>query len=329
MDHKITFFEVDSEDADLVRERFSDAYISTDPLTSLDQINGLEQIEILSVFVHSTLTADILKAFPSLQCICTRSVGYDHIDLEYCQQHNISVCHVPDYGSHVIAEHVFALLLGTIRHIHAADKRVEAGRFDYHGLRGISLKEKTIGIIGTGRIGRAVAHIAHGFGMHILAVDQCRVLTLEEDLGVEYVPLNQALQRSDILTLHLPATDETYHLFNADAFSQMKTNMILVNTARGELIDSAALLDALHAGTVAHALLDVLEDENDATKNTELIAHDRVDTTPHIAFYAEESMQNMYDDCFRSIQQFLDGQTPEHIVHPVEKICDLPRVGSE
>ena len=160
----------------------------------------------------------------------------------------------------------------------------------------------------------------------MVATDRCRTIELEDLLHVKYMDLDQLLSESDIITLHMPSTDETKHMIDADAFSKMKDGVVLVNTARGDLIDSDALLDALNSGKVAHALLDVLEHEHNFEENKELIKHPNVVCTPHIAFYAEESMRNMYEDCFTSIDEYVRGEEPEHIVHPPTVVCDLPGV---
>lgn len=323
---KIIFLQVDSEDQESVKVRFPGAEIIAE--LPEDLIGVCKDAEIISAFIGIEWSADILKKLPKLKLLCTRSVGYNHIDLAYCHEHGITVCNVPDYGSHVIAEHVFALLLSTLRHIDKADRKVESGQFDYHGLRGVSLRGKTIGIIGTGKIGRKTAQIAGGFGMRILAVDRCRTIELEDLLHVQYTDLDQLLSESDIITLHLPANEHTHHMINASTFATMKDGVCLVNTARGELIDSDALLDALNSGKVEHALLDVLEHEGNFKENQELIKHPNVVCTPHIAFYAEESMRNMYEDCFASIEQYLRGEEPEHIVRPPTVVCDLPAIGN-
>ena len=221
---------------------------------------------------------------------------------------------------------MFALLLSTLRHINEGDERVEAGNFSYLGLRGKSLRGKTIGIVGTGKIVRRVAQIAHGFGMHIIAVDRCRTLELEDLLGVHYVTVDELLQQSDIISLHLPFKDETKHIIDKDAFEKMKDGVIVVNTARGPLMDSGALLESLKSGKVAYALLDVLEDEKDLEESKELIAHPNAITTPHIAFYADDSVETMYEDCFDSIEQWQAGEEPEHIVKPPKIVCDLPEL---
>lgn len=320
----IVFLEVEPADRPQVEAAFPEATILEGPLQ--DHLADCKDAEVISCMIYSKCTAENLAKLPNLKLLCTRTVGYDHIDLTYCQQNNITTTNVPDYGSHVIAEHVFALLLSTVRHILEGDKRVESGEFDYAGLRGIALRGKTIGIVGTGKIGRRVAQIAHGFGMKILALDRCRVTELSDLLGVRYVAEDEFFASCDIVSLHLPATEETKHMINADRLQQMKDGVIIINTARGALIDSAALVQALDSGKVQYALLDVLEHEKNFEDNKELIEHDGVVTTPHIAFYADDSMSNMFSDCFQSISQWLAGTEPEHVIRPPQIICDLPGV---
>ncbi len=324
----IAFLEVDKEDQSLIKDRFPSATMHDGVLKDQKLIDACNDAEAVSCFINTHFTKDILGKLPKLKLLCTRSVGYDHIDVAACKEHGITVCNVPDYGSHVIAEHVFALLLSTLRHIPEGHEKVESGTFDYHGLRGMALRGKTIGIVGTGKIGRRVAEIAHGFGMKILGVDQCRTLEIVDRLGVTYVSLDQMLSQSDIITLHVPDTKETEHMINAKAFDQMKDGAVLVNTARGSLMDSHALLDALKSGKIAYALLDVLEHEQNFAENKELILHPHVVATPHIAFYADDSMKSMFLDSFQSIEQWMQGKEPEHVVHPLNVVCDLPKVQS-
>jgi D-lactate dehydrogenase len=321
----IAFLDVDTEDQSLVKQRFPDALVAGH-LSEDDVAAQCADAEIISGFITTPFSRALIGKLPKLKLVCTRSVGFDHIDLDACKERKIVVSNVPDYGSHVIAEHVFALLLSTLRHIPEAQKRMEEGHFDYHGLRGISLRGKTIGIVGTGKIGRRAAQIAHGFGMRILATDHCRTLELVDLLGVQYVELPELLAGSDIITLHMPSTPETEHVINADAFAKMKQGVILVNTARGSLIDSHALAAAVKSGKVAYALLDVLEHEKNLIEDTELEHNDRIIITPHIAFYADDSMHNMYLDTFQTIEQWLSGKAPEHVVHDWRIVCDLPKI---
>ena len=323
---RIAFLEVDKEDQKLVREHVPDAIMIESVLNDSELIDTCKDAHVISCFIHTHFSKELIAKLPELKLLCTRSVGFDHIDIEECTKRGITVCNVPDYGSHVIAEHVFALLLSTLRHIREGEERVRSGAFDYHGLRGMALRGKTIGIIGTGKIGRRVAQIAHGFGMKILAVDRCRTVELIDLLGVRYVTLDELLKQSDIVTLHVPDTKETEHMINAKTLSKMKNGVILVNTARGVLIESGALLDALKKGKIAHALLDVLEHEQNFEENKELIAHPKVVTTPHIAFYADDSMRNMYLDVFQSIDQWTQGKEPEHSIRPLRIVCDLPGI---
>lgn len=316
----IVFLDVDSEDLPAVQLRYPDAVVHGPGLTGQALIDACKEAEVVSVFIQTKLTADILAQLPLLKLLCTRSVGYDHIDIEYCAAHNIVVCNVPDYGSHVIAEHVFALLLGTMRHISEGNRRVREGLFDYHGLRGMALQGKTLGVVGTGKIGRKVVKIAHGFGMKILAHDIFKVQELCDEFGLEYVDMPALLQQSDIITLHAPSLPETRHMINAETIGHMKNGVILVNTARGSLIDTDALLQALDSGKIRMALLDVLEHEANVQTDARLVQHPKVVTTPHIAFYADDSVHAMYTDCFTSIDEWLKDGQPVHTVKPVHVV---------
>lgn len=322
----IVFLEVDPEDRILVERKFPGARMHEGIPSEKQLVEACKDADVACCFINTRFSRKAIEALPNLKLIVTRSVGYDHIDLEACKKRSITVCNVPDYGSHVIAEHVFALLLSTLRHVPEGDKKVESGTFDYHGLRGMALRGKTIGILGTGKIGRRVAEIAHGFGMRMLAVDQCRTLDIVEKFGVQYVTLDEALAQSDIVTLHMPDTKETRHLIDASALSRMKDGVVLVNTARGSLIDSSALLDALNAGKVGYALLDVLEHEQNFAENKKLVSHPRVVATPHTAFYADDAMRSMFADAFESIDQWSAGREPLHVVRPPSIVCDLPKI---
>lgn len=325
MSHSILFLDAEESDKTLVQNHLQNVIFAGPNLEGDVFIDACKPAEVISCFIYNKFPRAVIERLPNLKLLCTRSVGFDHIDIDACKERGITVCNVPDYGSHVIAEHVFALLLSTLRHINEGDRRVQSGVFDYHGLRGMALKGKTIGILGTGKIGRKVAKIAYGYEMSIIAYDVCRTEELVKDLGVQYVSFEELLHQSDIITLHLPAMKEMDHILNAAVFAQMKDGVVLVNTARGSLIDSNALLDALNSGKVAHALLDVLEHERTFEENRDIINHPHVVVTPHIAFYADDSMRNMYLDSIQSIEQWLSGKEPEHIIHPLNIVCDVPK----
>ena len=323
---KITFLEVDKEDEKRIKARFPKAGVLKGDSCEKGVLAKCKEAEIISCFIYSKFGKEELDKLPNLKLLVTRSVGYNHIDLDECSKRGLTVCNVPDYGSHVIAEHVFALLLGTLRHIHEGDLRVEGGKFFYQGLRGTTLRGKTIGIVGTGKIGSFVARIAHGLGMKILAADKCRNLDLEELFGVRYAELDELLESSDIISLHVPLFDETKHMIGEKEFKKMKDGVIFVNTARGELVDTAALVKALKSGKVSNAFLDVMENEKDYEGNKELIKHPNAITTPHIAFYSDDSMRNMFEDCFDSIAQWQAGKEPQHVIKPPKVVCDLPEI---
>jgi D-lactate dehydrogenase len=314
MSYSIVFFDVDPKDQPRVLQHFPEVVFHPATLTPQEIVEACKDAEVISTFITTPFPKAVLEQLPKLKLLCTRSVGYDHIDLTYCTERGIVVCNVPDYGSHVIAEHVFALLLSTLRHIVIGTQRVREGVFDYHGLRGMALRDKTLGIIGTGKIGCKVAEIAHGFGMRILAQDIYVRPELVEKYGVQYVERPELYEKSDIITLHAPALPATKHMINAETIAQMKDGVIIVNTARGSLIDSKALLSALEAGKVTYALLDVLEHESSVEHDKALVHHPHVVTTPHIAFYADDSIRTMYTDSIESIQQWKRGEKPTHVV---------------
>ena len=322
MSDHILFLDTEPADRPRVQARFPDASFAD---TSSDEdvlVRHCRDATIISTFITTRFSRQVIEQLPLLTLLCTRSVGFDHIDMNACHEQGITVCNVPDYGSHVIAEHVFALLLSTMRHISVADRRVESGTFDYRGLKGMALMGKTIGIVGTGHIGRSTARIAHGFQMRILAVDVCKTIELEQDYGVQYVDYDRLFAESDIISLHVPALPSTKHLINAQRISSMKRGVVLINTARGSLIDTAALLEGLNSGQVAYALLDVLEHETNVIHDRDLVDHPQVVLTPHIAFYTDTSVQKMYDECFQSIDQWLAGEEPTHLVHSPTIVCE-------
>lgn len=279
--------------------------------------------EILAVFVDSKVDAGIMKAMPKLKLIVTMSMGFDHIDLAAAKKRKIVVCNVPSYGENTVAEHAMALLLSLSRKIFDSVKRVKEGQYDYHGLRGFDLKGKTVGILGTGKIGCHLIEMLHGFGVNILAFDAFPKKELQEKLGFHYVSAKELLAKSDIVSLHLPLLEDTKHFLNKRRISQMKKGALIINTARGGLIDSKALLSALQSGHIAGAGLDVLEgeeylqhpemvfgfcskkDEKMCLMNNMIIDHPRTIVTPHNAFNSVEAVQRIFDASVETINNFL------------------------
>lgn len=291
--------------------------------------------EVISVFIGSQLTAEILQMFPNLKLVATRSTGVDHIDLSYCRSHGIRVCNVPDYGDSTVAEHAFALLLSVARKIPASLARVQELNFDRESLRGIELQGKRLGVLGTGRIGRRAAQIGRGFGMDVVAYDKRRDEDAARAIGYAYLSLPDLLATSDVVTVHLPATPETLNLLDQDAFAGMKSGSILINTARGNIVNAEALLWALQTGILWGAGLDVvpgeplLRDEGEILRRGGNIGGEDLKTlladhvllkmpnvvvTPHNAYNTEAALQRIIAATLDNIQAFADGHIRNAVV---------------
>lgn len=325
---RIAFFEITAEDEAYLKEKFSHHEIAFFKET-LNEKTALEIIDcdIVSVFIYSAITEAVLEKLPALKAVMTRSTGFDHIDLAACNQRGIVVENVPFYGENTVAEHTFSLILALSRNVHKSYARGLKGDFSIEGLKGFDLKDKTLGVIGTGHIGLHVIRIAKGFGMHVLAFDTQKNTFLSEVLHYTYAPLEEVLAASDIVTLHVPYNEHTHHLINRDTIKKIKLGALLINTARGGIIENKALVEALDQGILSGAGLDVLEGEDtikddkqclqndcqtDAKKddqNQNLLSRDNVVYTPHIGFYSKEAINRILDTTIENIEQFSSGKS--------------------
>jgi D-lactate dehydrogenase len=289
--------------------------------------------DVVATFINSVLDKAALQQLSSLKLIATRSTGYDHIDTEYCAARGIVVSNVPSYGEKTVAEHVFALLLAISHRLPEAMERAQRGSFSPVGLQGFDLAGKTIGVIGTGSIGSNVVRIARGFEMNVLAFDARPDAELSHAYGVRYVALEQLLAHSDVITLHVPALPQTRHMLSSEAFARMKQGVVVINTARGDVVDTRALIQALTSGKVAAAGLDVLPDEPMIREEAELICslfcneHDlrnlvadhvllrmrNVIVTPHSAFNTREAVDRIVHTTVNNIEAFVAG-APQNVV---------------
>lgn len=258
----MTVFEVEECEHDACL-RLRDGHDLTCTLAELSLSTVQQHInaEIVSTFVNSTLSGDLLARMPRLKLIATRSTGYDHVDLTYCRAHGITVCNVPSYGDVTVAEHVFALLLAISRHLVQAVERTRRGEFSQAKLRGFDLRNRCLGVIGVGRIGRRVIEIANGFGMRVVAFDAQPDQDTAAELCFRYADLSTVLELADAITLHVPATASTNHLISDAQFTLMKPGAVLINTSRGSVVDAAALIRALKERRLQAAGLDVLPQE--------------------------------------------------------------------
>ncbi len=264
MKPKIIFYDVHPLDQAVYKEAMAADFELTfcDAPLSADNVGLAREAVVLSVHVTSPVTERIMAAIPDLRHVSCRSTGYDNVDLKYAKTHSISVSNVPAYGQETVAEYAFLLMLAVSRKLMPAAHSVQAREIVPEKLTGRELDGKTLGIIGTGRIGQHVAAIAAGFGMKLLGYDPYPQPEAAARLGFTYTDLPELLASSDYLTLHAPARPGNRHLLGSDEFDQMKTGVFIVNTARGSLIDTVALIDALGSGKVAGAGLDVLEGED-------------------------------------------------------------------
>jgi len=288
--------------------------------------------QAVMVFVASSLTAEVLKKMPKLKLVIARSTGFDHIDLKYCQKNGITVCNVPSYGENTVAEHAFALILSLSRNIHKSYLRTMREDYRIEGLKGFDLHGKTIGVVGAGKIGLHLIKMARGFDMNVLAYDVNQDQFLADVLGFKYSSLENLLAQSDIISLHVPDNKFTHHLINRKNIGLIKKGALLINTARGGVVETEALLEALDKKILAGAGLDVVEGENlimeekqiaydketademlSLVKNHILLSKENVIFTPHIAFYSQEALERIMEVSAENVLAFAHGQ-PKNIV---------------
>lgn len=285
-----------------------------------------EDTVVLSVFINSELTPEILSQFKNLQVVATRSTGYNHINLEYCKKNNIAVINTPYYGKSSVAQYTIGMIITLTRKVMLAANDVKNRKIDYSKYEGENLSKLSLGVIGTGSIGSAVCELANKFDLKIYAHD----LKVNEDIKdfVEYVDFDELISKSDIITLHIPYILEFYHLLSEKEFKKMKQGVYIINTSRGELIDTGALYKNIKSGKVKGAALDVLECEYLKYDNEEIVTtvknasetclenviitdklmeFDNVIITPHIAYNTKQSIMNILESMFISVKEHYHG----------------------
>jgi len=333
---KIAFFEVEDWETEYFKKKFTDFELQfyKEPLNK-DDIPKDASAEGISVFVSSKVGEEVIKKFPNLKIITTRSTGFDHIDAAAAKKHNVAVSYVPYYGMNTVAEFTMGLILTLSRKLYKAIYRVkEQDIFNYQGLKGFDLKGKTLGVIGTGNIGRYVIKMAKGFEMNVIAYDAYPNKALESELGFKYVDkLETLLGHSDIITLHVPLLPTTQHLINKDTIDFIKKGAYLVNTSRGEVIETEALALALKKGILAGVALDVLEVEGEIQNEAAFLKYghpnehdlkaflashilmdmDNVVVTPHTAFNTQEALERILDTTIDNIRGYFAGKPVNQI----------------
>lgn len=292
-----------------------------------DTVELAKGADVICVFVNDTVNRPVIERLAQMgvKLIALRCAGYNNVDLAAAAEAGIPVVRVPAYSPYAVAEHAMALLLCSIRRVHKAYNRTKDFNFSLNGLTGFDLHGKTVGVVGTGKIGRIFIDICKGFGMKVLAYDK---FPAQLD-GVEYVTLDTLYAQSDIISFHCPLTDETYHMVDEKGIAAMKKGVVLINTSRGALIDSEALLEGIKQRKVGAACLDVYEEESDfffqdfsghiVSDDTlaRLITMPNVLVTSHQAFLTEEALANIAETTVSNIQAyFADGSTPNAVELP-------------
>lgn len=327
----IVFFNTDNEDKIFFEKKLGKTFnlkFFKHPLEEfLNITEDIKNANVISCFTTSELSSKILKKFSNLEMIALRSVGFNNVDLDYCKKNNIKVLNSKDYGNRTVAEFTFGLIFDVSRYISKSYIDLIDNNKQKQNYTGVEIYGKTIGIIGVGAIGSEVAKIAHNLQMNVFGYDIIEKNDLKENYNVKYVTLDKLLSESDFITIHSPLTKDNYHLINEKKFALMKETAIIINTARGEIIDTNALYKALSFGTIKGAGLDVLECE-DITKdnnlkfdmdyldkesikqillNHEITKLDNVIVTPHIAYDTQEAKERIRHITTENIHSFFDG----------------------
>ena len=344
---KIAMFDThgyDRESFALANQRYGHDITFLEPRLLRATAKLAEGHEVVCAFVNDRADADTLQTLASggTRLLALRSAGYNHVDLETAAKVGIEVVRVPAYSPYAVAEHAVALVLALNRKIHRASARVREWNFSLEGLVGFDLHGKTVGIIGTGKIGQVAAGIFKGFGCRVLASDVYPNQEFAQRAGVEYVGLDALYASSDIVTLHVPLTPETFHMVDERALASMKKSAFLINTSRGALVDSRALVGALKRGELAAAGLDVYEEEagiffqdlsNQMLEDdvlARLLSFPNVLITSHQAFMTAEALGNIADVTLENVRAFEHGEPlvnavrAEAVLRPSVK-AKLPR----
>ena len=276
--------------------------------------------DVVCVFVNDDVNKYVIDKLYELdvKLIALRCAGYNNVDIEYCFN-KIHVVHVPAYSPYAVAEHAMALLLTSIRRIHKAYNRTKDFNFSLNGLTGFELHNKTIGVVGTGKIGKIFIDICRGFGMKIIAYDKYPSVN-----NVEYVTFDEILLQSDIISFHCPLTPETHHIINTETIKKLKDGVVIINTSRGALIDSEAMLEGIKARKIGAACLDVYEEESDIFFNdfsghivdddilARLISMPNVIVTSHQAFLTSEALKNIAETTINNIKDIIENNFSEN-----------------
>lgn len=317
---KIAFFDTHSYDKESF-EKVDDKNIQItffETKLNIHSADLAKGYDVVCIFVNDDASKEVIEKLyeNGVKLIALRCAGYNNVDLSACFG-KIHVVHVPAYSPYAVAEHTMALLLTSLRRVHKAYNRTRDYNFSLDGLTGFNLYGKTVGVIGTGRIGRIFIDICKGFGMNVLAYDKFPA----PNSNLNYVSLDEIFSKSDIISFHCPLTEETKHLINASSIEKMKKGVFILNTSRGALIDAEALLNGIKSRKIGAACLDVYEEESDIFFKDKsghilnddvlarLISMPNVILTAHQAFLTTEALENITSTTIENIKSFFDGDS--------------------
>ena len=321
---KITFFSTQPYDRESFLKHQTDSrfeLVFLEEKLTEHTVSLAKDSEVVCVFVNDTLNKNVIHQLSQLnvQLIALRCAGFNHVDLKATQAYDIKVVHVPAYSPHAVAEHALAMIMTLNRKTHKAYNRIREQNFSLNGLLGFDLYKKTVGVIGTGHIGEVFCRILHGLGCNILACDPIKKSAVEV-MGIPYVSMNELFAQCDILSLHCPLNETTRYLINNTTIAQMKTGVMLINTSRGGLIDSKAIITGLKSGKIGYLGIDVYEQEADLffRNLSEQILHDdiiarlmtfpNVLITAHQGFFTQEALDQIALTTLDSIKQWEHGE---------------------
>ena len=297
---KIVHFDVDTEIQKYLGGDLSSFSLS---VKSLKRLKNADKIEIITIKSQSVISEIILNRLLNLKLIITRTVGVDHIDIAACKKRKIIVKNIPDYGAYNIAEHALALLMVGARSIVQANDEIHNGKFNYRNFIGVSFKNKTLGVIGSGKIGLELIKLVQSFGLNIICYDVVKNEKASKEFNFKYVELNYLLKNSDFISIHVPLFKSTFHLIGEKEISLIKKDVILANTSRGEIIDTKALIKQIKKFKAV--CLDVVEAEKSFNKKHPLLKYKNVIITPHIGFYTDESVSTIASITKKYISDYL------------------------
>jgi D-lactate dehydrogenase len=337
---KLAFFDVDEKEQAVLSKEFAGekTFELRFNQKSLDKHTACIAKEAggIGIFIQSEITHEVLDHLPMVKVIATMSTGFDHIDLNACKARNITVCNVPSYGDNTVAEYAFSLILALARKLKQTLERVERGLFSRTGLMGMDIKGKTLGLVGTGRIGSHMARLGWAFGMKVIAYDVRSDVALKEKYGVQFMSLEEVLEQADVISLHVPYLPSTHHLINAERLRLLKPTALLINTSRGKVVDTKAVAAALREDRLGGVALDTFEGEDiwieeeflkhndlpaivlrEAMESFSIMRSERAILTPHNAFNTREALDRILITSAENLKAYFSG-------HPQNVVTSIP-----